>query len=491
MRNADGNDGPIFSTFNDGSGSGLDADLLDGVDSLTRSASHRANKNITGGGTVTVDASGNVLWASRFIVISNGRGSYFSTTGYFDIECPTSGTITGVGGATNVTATAAGIPLGAWQAIYYILPIGSTNATVAANFRVASYTGDVNIPHDWVLICVRNSDNGAVYFNNGMVLVNGQSMNGLIQTNANTANTLVRRDASGNFSAGTITAALSGNASTATSAATLTTARNIGGTSFNGSADITPFRSNTIPTIDAGTIMPSTVVAYGSRAVSSAPNNYAYGINWEFKNASTFSVTGNYAGLLTLAPWLGTTVSTGDPSYQLLFNPTAANSTSPPNLRLRAGIDTTWGAWSTIWHSGNDGSGSGLDADTLDGENLVDNAATANTVVGRDASANVIANDFNSTSDIKLKKNIQTLTNSLDKVLSMRGVEFDRIDIEGKHQIGFIAQEVESIIPELVSENQGTKSVAYGNITALLVEAIKEQQTQINNLINQINELKK
>ena len=132
-----------------------------------------------------------------------------------------------------------------------------------------------------------------------------------------------------------------------------------------------------------------------------------------------------------------------------------------------------------------------LNADLLDGENLVDNASTANTVVGRDASANVIANDFNSTSDIKLKTNIKTLPNSLDKVLQMRGVEFDRIDIEGKHQIGFIAQEIEKIVPELVSENQGTKSVAYGNITAILVEAIKEQQTQINNLRIELNELKK
>ena len=99
--------------------------------------------------------------------------------------------------------------------------------------------------------------------------------------------------------------------------------------------------------------------------------------------------------------------------------------------------------------------------------------------------------DINSNSDIKLKTNIQTLTNSLDKVLQMRGVEFDRIDIEGKHQIGFIAQEIEEIVPELVNENNGIRSVSYGNITALLVEAIKEQQEQINNLKQEIQNLKK
>ena len=63
-------------------------------------------------------------------------------------------------------------------------------------------------------------------------------------TNANTVSAIVARDASGNFSAGTITAALTGNASTAT---TLQTARTINGTSFDGSANIT------ISTVDGGT----------------------------------------------------------------------------------------------------------------------------------------------------------------------------------------------------------------------------------------------
>jgi hypothetical protein len=97
-----------------------------------------------------------------------------------------------------------------------------------------------------------------------------------------------------------------------------------------------------------------------------------------------------------------------------------------------------------------------------------------------------VTGDVNSNSDIKLKTNIKTLTNSLDKVLKIRGVEFDRIDLEGRHQIGVIAQEIEEIVPELVSEINGIKSVSYGNISALLIEAIKEQQNQINNLKTQI-----
>ena len=91
--------------------------------------------------------------------------------------------------------------------------------------------------------------------------------------------------------------------------------------------------------------------------------------------------------------------------------------------------------------------------------------------------------NINSTSDVRLKTNIKTLTNPLDKVLQMRGVEYDRIDLEGKHQIGVIAQEIEEVAPELVSsDGDGMKSVSYGNITAILIEAVKEQQKQIDEL---------
>jgi hypothetical protein len=140
-------------------------------------ASLRANRNISGGGTVSVDSStGNVKWTNRFIVIANGTGSFFGTSGHFDINCPPSGTtITGVGGASNVTVTSAGIPLTNWQALYYILPIGSGNPTVNANFRVVMYTGALEIPHDWVLICVKNGDNATTYFNNGIALKQGES----------------------------------------------------------------------------------------------------------------------------------------------------------------------------------------------------------------------------------------------------------------------------------------------------------------------------
>jgi hypothetical protein len=152
------------------SGTATNATQYNSIAQATYSASIKSGFNVSGGGLITVNASGSVLWATRFIVIANGFGATFSTAGYFDINCPTSGTITGVGGSANKTATAAGIPLAAWEALYYILPIGQTATSLAANFRVATYTGALEVPHNWLLIAVRNGDDGTVNFCNGMKL---------------------------------------------------------------------------------------------------------------------------------------------------------------------------------------------------------------------------------------------------------------------------------------------------------------------------------
>ena len=96
-------------------------------------------------------------------------------------------------------------------------------------------------------------------------------------------------------------------------------------------------------------------------------------------------------------------------------------------------------------------------------------------------------------SDIRLKENIQTITNALSKVRSIRGVTFTRNDQEDKLKLhlGVIAQEVEQILPEIISQdNDGIKNVAYGNMVALLIEAIKEQQQQFDKQQQELQELK-
>jgi hypothetical protein len=83
-------------------------------------------------------------------------------------------------------------------------------------------------------------------------------------------------------------------------------------------------------------------------------------------------------------------------------------------------------------------------------------------------------------SDVRAKENITTIDSAVDKVMALRGVYYTRKDIPGPRQVGVIAQEVETILPEVVmTDTEGKKSVAYGNIVALLIEAMKEQQEMI------------
>ncbi|MBL7960007.1 tail fiber domain-containing protein [bacterium] len=98
-----------------------------------------------------------------------------------------------------------------------------------------------------------------------------------------------------------------------------------------------------------------------------------------------------------------------------------------------------------------------------------------------------------STSDIRLKENITPLEGSLNKVQRLQGVNFSwKNDPSHSRKIGFIAQDVEKILPELVFTNDvdGYKGINYAEIAAVLTEAIKEQQKQIETLKSELSEMK-
>jgi hypothetical protein len=104
-----------------------------------------------------------------------------------------------------------------------------------------------------------------------------------------------------------------------------------------------------------------------------------------------------------------------------------------------------------------------------------------------DVIGSVKATDFNTTSDQNLKDNIKTIENPLSKVLSIRGVNFEWKD-SNKASAGVIAQEVEKVLPELVT-GQNTKTVNYNGLIGLLIETVKEQQKQIDILSEKISKL--
>ena len=113
----------------------------------------------------------------------------------------------------------------------------------------------------------------------------------------------------------------------------------------------------------------------------------------------------------------------------------------------------------------------------------------------------IIANSIAGSSDIRFKTNIRTVENALEKVKALRGVYFNwnqkafpNKDFSNKAELGFIAQEVEKVLPEVVIKDKTPdeyRSVKYDKVVALLVEAIKEQQSQIDSLTIQVNKLNK
>jgi hypothetical protein len=293
-------------------------------------------------------------------------------------------------------------------------------------------------------------------------------------TSANTISTIVARDGSGNFSAGTITAtsfsgSLANTLTLNTSGTGLsgsTTFNNSGAATFTVTSNATS--ANTVSTIvardgsgnfSAGTI---TATLSGNSSTATTATNLSGG--------SVAATTGTFSTSLRTLEQVRATGWYGNPT-----------GTSYTGLAVEMGVSSAQGyvlcynrdtsAYGTLNFQGGNASIS------LSG-------TTASVTGSITATGTVTAN-----SDIKLKTNIETISDALNKALSLRGVTYDRID-SGEHQIGVIAQEVEKIIPEVVIDNNGTKSVAYGNIVAVLIEAIKEQQVQINELRSEIDILK-
>jgi hypothetical protein len=108
------------------------------------------------------------------------------------------------------------------------------------------------------------------------------------------------------------------------------------------------------------------------------------------------------------------------------------------------------------------------------------------------------AQSFNVNSDARLKKNIQPIANPIEKLKKISGYtyewrtsEFDTLNLKTGKDYGIIAQEVEKIFPEMISTSpNGYKAVNYNNLVPVMIEAIKEQQKQIEKLTQEIETLK-
>ena len=217
-----------------------------------------------------------------------------------------------------------------------------------------------------------------------------------------------------------------------------------------------------------------------------------------------------YSGNVTVVLPAAATNLVGDDTTQTLTNktlttPVIAEITSGSTITLNATTDIVLDADGdeVIFKDGSTNVGHvSMDSDNLTIKSLVSDkdmifqgndggtGITALTLDMSGAGAATFNNNVTAFSDERLKSDITTLKSSLEKVLQMRGVSYTRNDnVEGGEQIGVIAQEVEKFYPQVVltaDDEQGTKSVDYGRLTAVLIEAVKELSELVNRDITSI-----
>ena len=141
-------------------------------------------------------------------------------------------------------------------------------------------------------------------------------------------------------------------------------------------------------------------------------------------------------------------------------------------MYCRSGSRFSWHRGGSHSNTENDPGTNGVVAMTLDGSSNL-----------------VVTGNVTAYSDINLKENIEVIPNALEKVAQIRGITYDRKDMgNSPRHAGVIAQEVEVVLPEVVTTDEnGVKSVAYGNLVGLLIEAVKELKAEVETLKKERN----
>lgn len=487
---------PNAATFNNAGSGAASGSTFDGSSALTISYNTIGAPSTTGTnatGTWGISVTGNAATATKLATARTINGVSFDGTTNITIPATASNAVTfnnsGTGNATGITydgsaaitvsyntlgapSTTGANASGTWNIAILGNAASATALQTARNINGVSFdgTGNITITANTTNTLTRGS------------YLTGDNFNGSLATTwavdattTNTANKIVARDASGNFSAGTITAALSGNATTAT---TLATARTINGVSFNGSANITITAANPSALTNGSYLTGSAYDGSGAVtwAVDATTTNTGNKIvvRDTSGNFSAGTITANLTGNASTATTFQTarTINgisfngsanitvTADTTNALTFNNGGAGAISGSTFNGSSAVTVSYntvGAPST----------GGANATGNWGINITGSAATLTTA--RTLTVGNTSRSFNGSADVTWTLNdigcgdvfataVQTLTN---KTISS-GTYSGTVDVTGSYRSGIVAVAASNI--DCSSGNYFTKTIA-GNTT--------------------------
>lgn len=487
---------PNAATFNNAGSGAASGSTFNGSSALTISYNTIGAPSITGTnatGTWGISVTGNAATATKLATARTINGVSFDGTTNITIPATASNAVTfnnsGTGNATGITyngsaaitvsyntlgapSTTGANASGTWNIAILGNAASATALQTARNINGVSFdgTGNITITANTTNTLTRGS------------YLTGDNFNGSLATTwavdattTNTANKIVARDASGNFSAGTITAALSGNATTAT---TLATARTINGVSFNGSANITITAANPSALTNGSYLTGSAydgsgAVTWAVDATTTNTGNKVV-VRDTSGNFSAGTITANLVGNASTAATLQTarningTSFNGSADITITANTTNALTFNNGGAGVVSGSTFNGsGAVTVSYNTVGAPSTGGANATGNWGINITGSAATLTTA--RTLTVGNTSRSFNGSADVTWTLNdigcgdvfataVQTLTN---KTISS-GTYSGTVDVTGSYRSGIVAVAASNI--DCSSGNYFTKTIA-GNTT--------------------------